>query len=195
MSTRPSALETLRARPRITRIEPVHSQRLPSGRSLVEIECSGWGLLRVGRAFIRPYWGRHVSRVVLRLGMPFRVEVWSLIGCEQREVQIDATLAQAPERTAAPGVRMAELGGPIGADPGRRIGARVPTSFFVPGLRVEPPEPRLSTVKPFLARQPHLPAGPRLVKAIRVDAHMPPVRGARLSPPPLSPQAPLIDSH
>jgi hypothetical protein len=127
--------------------------------------------------------------------MPFCVAVWSLIGREQREHRMDATLAQAPERTAAPGVRIAELGGPIGADPGRRIGARVPTSFFVPGLRVEPPEPRLSTVKPFLARQPHLPAGPRLVKAIRVGACMPPVRRERLSPPPLPTQGPLNDSH
>lgn len=195
MSTWQSVLEVLRTRPRIARIDPVHSQRLPSGRSLVEIECSGWGVLRVGRAFIRPYWGRHVIRVVVRLGMPFRVEVWSLTGREQREHRTNATLAQAPERTAAPGARMAVLGRPIGADPGCRIGARVPTSLLVPGLRAEPPEPRFSMVKPLESRRTQLPAGPRSVQAVRADAHMPPIRLGRLSPTPLPTQGPLIDSH
>jgi hypothetical protein len=195
MSTWQSALETLWARPRIAGVAAVHSQRLPSGRSLVEIECSGWGVLRVGRAFMRVYWGRQVIRVVVPLGMPFRVEVWNLTGREQREHRIDATLAQAPERTAVPGVRMAVLGRPIGAHPGRRIGARVPTTFFVPGLRVEPPEPRLGTVRPFVSRRPRLPPGRSPVEAIRVGACMPPVRRERLSPPPLPTQGPLIDSH
>ena len=195
MSTWQSVLEILRAHPRIARIEPVHSQRLPRGRSLVEIECSGWGVLRVGTSFIRLYWGRRVVRCAVQLGMPFHVGVWSLTGREQREYQIDATLAQAPERTAAPGAKVAALGRPISTDPGRRIGARVPAAFVVPRLRVEPPVPRLSTARPLRARQPQLPAGPSPMKAVRSGAPMPPVRRARLSPPPLPTQGPFIDSH
>jgi hypothetical protein len=195
MTTRRSVLATLWARPRIARIEPVHSQRLPGGRSLVEIECSGWGLLRVGRAFVRLYWGSRVVRCAVQLGMPFRLGVWSLTGREQRQCQVDATLDQAPERTAVPSVNTVALGRPIGTDRGRTIGARVPESFVVPELRVEAPEPRLSTVTPRVSRRPCLPAGPCPVHAVRVDAHMPSVRRERLSPPPVPTQGPFIDSH
>jgi hypothetical protein len=188
-------LETLWARPRIARIEPVHSQRLPGGRTLVEVEVSGWGVLRVGRVFTRPYWGSRMIRFAAPLETPLQVEVWSLTGREQRQYQLDATLAQAPERTVAPGANRALLGRPIGAGPGCRIGARVPESFFVPGLRVEVPEPRLSTVTPFVARRPHLPPGPGPVQAVRVDTQTPRVRRERLSPPPVPKQAPFIDSH
>lgn len=188
-------LETLWARPRIARIEPVHSQRLPGGRTLVEVEVSGWGVLRVGRVFTRPYWGSRMIRFAAPLETPLQVEVWSLTGRDQREYRVDATLAQAPERTAVPSVNTVALGRPIGIDPGRRIGARLPESIFVPGLRVELPEPRLSTVKPFVPRRPHLPAGPGPVDAVRVDVHMPPVRRALLCLPPVPKQAPFIDSH
>jgi hypothetical protein len=195
MTTWRSVLETLAARPRVVRIEPAHSQRLPGGRSLVGIEISGWGVLRVGRAFIRPYWGRRVVRFAVQLGTPFRAGVWSLTGYEQREYQVDATLAQAPERAPIPNVNLEAIGVPLGTGLGRQIAARVPASFLMQRPVLQAIAPRLSLVASRASQRPLLPPGPHSIGPVLVEVHMPPVRRDRLSPPHSPTQLPAQESH
>lgn len=88
-------------RPRIERLGPVHSQRLPDGRVLIELEVSGRGLLLVGRRICQ-FKGATVRRYAVPAGRPFRATVLSLTGLDSRAIVPEATLASSPEPVESP---------------------------------------------------------------------------------------------
>jgi hypothetical protein len=191
MSGRHFAFDTLFCRPRIERVEPVHSHRLPSGRALVEIEVSGWGLLGVGRGFHRPYWGRTVRRCAVPIATPFRVHLWGVAGRDQRECRVDSTLTRAPVLARGPQV----IAGAIRAPEGYGFSLRLPSSFDAPRPRIRISKPRLGAPASIALMRPHLPAGPRPMPAVLAKVHMPPVLRERLSPPPVPADAHEYDTH
>ena len=195
MTTSRQVLGILRERPRIERLAPVNSQRLPAGRTLVEVEVSGWGMLRVPHAMLRPYWGRRVFGFVVPLGAVLGVEVWSLLGRDQQEYQPEATLAQAPERAPMPNVKVDAFAASLGVSLGHEIGSHVPLSFAMPRPVLRSIEPRVSALARITSRRPRLPASPAPIVATAAKVCMPPVRSERLAPPRIPVDRSVSDSH
>lgn len=180
MSRERDSRPTLLQLPRIARLEPVHDQRLPDGRALVEVEVAGWGVLLVGRV-VRVFWGAGCHRYVVPLGQRITVTTIGPISFERRVLRVAATLAQAPEAVSAPRPTLAA----VAAMPrGRVIGAvtRGPRVIDSPVLRVPQVVVKLPEPRPVAVGRLRIPVC-RRYDAPAVAVPMPAVRRKALRPP------------